>query len=87
MSNELFNLISVAGPTLINLIAILAVIIKVIREFRNVAADLNSVKVKVNDNAELKELTELTRQVIQENYELKRTLNETLSKIDHVERK
>lgn len=84
---QLLNLVGQFGPTLINLIAILAVVIKVLREIRSLVEDLKSVKVKVNDNQEMQELKDLIGRVVQENYELKKMQKELLTKIDHIERK
>lgn len=86
-SEQLLNLVGQFGPTVINLILVLAVIIKVLREFRALVEDLKAVKVKVNDNRETQELKELLGRIVQENYELKKTQKELLTKIDHIERK
>ena len=86
-SDQVLNLLGQFGPTIINLIAILAVIIKVLREVRSLVEDLNAVKVKVNDNREMRELKDLLGRVVQENYELKKVQKELLTKIDHIERK
>lgn len=84
---KIISLVAQFGPTIINLIAVLAVVIKVLREIRSVVSDLAALKVKVNDDREMQDLKELVGRVVQENYELKRRQNELLEKLDHIKRK
>lgn len=66
-------------PSVIAVATTIATIIKTLKEFA-------SLKAQVVDLKALDELKVQLQQVMTENYELKRTLNETMTKIDQVKR-
>lgn len=66
-------------PALIAIVSFVGVCLKIHKEFK-------STKNEVRDMKDIKELKMQMRALLQENHELKHTLNETLTKIDHVRR-
>lgn len=68
------------APYVVTAITFIGVIIKVVSSFRALKKDV----------VDLKEMHEIKTQMtalLKENIELKKTLNETMTKIDHIERK
>lgn len=72
--------ITAALPSIIAFITAIATIIKGLKEFKLMHKEVMDTKV-------FEDLRDEMKQVVKENYELKRTLNETMTKIDHIERK
>lgn len=66
-------------PSLIAVFTTIGMIVKVIHQFADVKKDVADMKC-------IEDLKEQMTQVLKENYELKKTLNETMTKIDHVQR-
>lgn len=66
-------------PYIITALTFIGVVIKVLHSFSKLKKD-------VVDMKELHEVKEKLNMVLKENYELKKTLNETMTKIDHVRR-
>lgn len=66
-------------PSVISVLTTVGVIVKTLKQF----ADL---KKQVTDMKAIEDLRDELHQVIQENYSLKKTLNETMTKIDHIDR-
>lgn len=79
-TEQIVEMIVAIMPSVIAVFTTLGVVLKVIKQF----ADL---KKQVADMKCLEDLKIELKQVINENYQLKQTLNETMTKIDHVERK
>lgn len=86
-TDKIIDIITALGPYIIIVLTVVATIIKVFMEFRQLAKEFKLLHQKVNDNKEIKELNEKVGYILQENYELKKKLNELLTKIDHIERK
>lgn len=66
-------------PSLIAVITTIGMVMNVIKQF----ADL---KKQVVDMKAIEDIKDQLSEVIQENYQLKKTLNEAMTKIDHVKR-
>lgn len=66
-------------PSIIAIITTLTAILKVLKQFKDVKADVADMKC-------IEELKEEIKQLLEENYALKKAINETLTKIDHVQR-
>lgn len=79
-TEQIVELVMSCLPSFIAICTTVGVVLKVIKQF----ADL---KKQVTDMKCLEDLKAELSAVIKENYELKQTLNETMTKIDHVERK
>lgn len=67
-------------PSVIAVLSFVAVIWKTLREFK-------ATKDEVVDLKELTEVKNQMRQVLNENYELKKSIKELLTKIDKIQRK
>lgn len=78
------TLIMSYAPLIATLIGVICAFCKMIKSVKQIRTD--NVLSNVEKNAQLKELKNDMRIVLQENYELKKSLKEVLSKIDHVRR-
>lgn len=66
-------------PSVISICTCVGIILKVIKEF-------SALKAQVADMKALEDLKKQLKDVLQENMQLKQTINQTLTKIDHVKR-
>lgn len=73
------EIIVLITPYILSAITFIGVIAKVIHSF-------SQLKKEVVDMKSIDDIKKQLTTVIQENYELKKTLNETMTKIDHVRR-
>lgn len=73
------EIIILIAPYVISAITFIGIIAKVIHSFVKLKKEVVNMK-------ELSEVKNQMKQVLQENYELKKTLNDTMTKIDHVRR-
>lgn len=67
-------------PSIIAIFTTIGVIVKVIKQFADLKKEVANMKA-------IEDLRDQMKQVLEENYTLKKTLNETMTMIDHVERK
>lgn len=67
-------------PSIIAIATTLGTILKTLKDFKDLKKD-------VTDMKDIEDLKDQISILIQQNLELKKQLNETLTKIDHVERK
>lgn len=79
-TEQITQLIISVGPTVLGILIMIATVVRVMHEFKKV-------KTHVDEMRSAEELNNKMGQVIQENYELKKKINELLMKIDHIERK
>lgn len=79
-TEQIINLIISLCPSVMAILTMVGVVAKTVREF-------TTLKKQVTDMKSIEDLNTKLGQVIHENYELKKKLNETLTKIDHIERK
>lgn len=79
-TDQLVNLIISIAPSIIAILTTVGVIIKTLKEF----AEL---KKQVTDMKAIDDIRDQLREVLKENSDLKKKLNETMTKIDHIERK
>lgn len=80
MSISIQEIIVLVAPYVLSAITFIGVVAKVIKSF----ADL---KKQVVDMKQIEDVKSQMKTLLQENYELKKTLRETMTKIDHIERK
>lgn len=66
-------------PSVIAVLTTVGVIIKTLKEFA-------ALKQQVTDMKAIEDVKQQLSAILQENYALKKTLNETMTKIDHVQR-
>lgn len=78
------TLIMAYSPLVATLIGIICAFCKMIKNIKQIRTD--NILSNVEKNAQIQELKNDMRVVLQENYELKKALKEVLSKIDHVRR-
>ena len=76
--------IMVYSPLVVALIGIVCAFCKMIKNIKQIRTD--NMLSNVEKNAQIQELKNDMKIVLQENYELKKALKEVLSKIDHVRR-
>lgn len=79
MNEQIIEFIISILPSIIAVLTTVGVIFKTIREFK-------ALKKEVTDMKSIEVLKSDLREVLQENRELKRQMNQTLSKIDHIHR-
>lgn len=79
-TEEIINLILILAPSVLAILTMIATVWRVVKEFLKV----KNVVTEMRSNTEI---SDKLSQVLQENYELKKTIKELLTKIDHVERK
>ena len=78
------TLIMAYSPLVATLIGIICAFCKMIKNIKQIRTD--NMLSNVEKNAQIQELKNDMKIVLQENYELKKALKEVLSKIDHVRR-
>ena len=78
------TLIMVYSPLVVAIIGIVCAFCKMIKNIKQIRTD--NMLSNVEKNAQIQELKNDMKIVLQENYELKKALKEVLSKIDHVRR-
>lgn len=78
------TLIMAYSPLVATLFGIICAFCKMIKNIKQIRTD--NILSNVEKNAQIQELKNDMRIVLQENYELKKSLKEVLSKIDHVRR-
>ena len=78
------TLIMAYSPLVATLVGIICAFCKMIRNIKQIRTD--NMLSNVEKNAQIQELKNDMKIVLQENYELKKALKEVLSKIDHVRR-
>lgn len=95
-TDQIIDLVIEIAPSIVTIITVIGVIARVIMSFKglkkDVTTDTTDHKEKVNQlyaktHREIEELNSTMRQLVQENYELKKQLNETLTKMDHIDRR
>lgn len=79
-TEQITSLIIAIAPYVLTVLTTIGMILKVMRDFKDLKATVTDMKC-------IQQLNEKMSQVLQENYELKKKLNETLTKIDHIQRK
>lgn len=79
-SDQIINVVLQIAPSVIAILTMVGSIFRIWRDFREV-------KNQVADMKCIDHLKDQISLVIRENYELKKKINETLTKIDHIERK
>lgn len=79
MSQQIIDIIVSVFPSVLSILTTVAVVAKVVRDFV-------ALKKQVTDMKCIDELKSQMRVVLEENYALKKTLNETMTKIDGVRR-
>lgn len=79
-SEEIVELVVSVLPSIIAVFTTIGLVIKTLHEF-------TSLKKEVVDMKAIEDVKVQLKQILEENYQLKRTLNETMTKIDHVERR
>lgn len=78
-TDQIISLIIGICPSVIAILTTVGVVLRVIKDFRDL-------KKQVTDMKCVEELNAKMSCVLQENYELKKKLNETLTKMDHIKR-
>ena len=90
MIEEIYALIIAAAPSITAIIGIVFAVIKGIKNNQTTSKDIldkfEEVREQVFNTKEYSELKEQLKIAYQENYELKKKINELLTKIDHVQR-
>ena len=90
MIEEIYALIIAAAPSITAIIGIVFAVIKGIKNNQTTSKDIldkfEEVREQVFDTKEYTELKEQLKIAYQENYELKKKINELLTKIDHIQR-
>lgn len=79
-TERIISLIISLGPSILSILTMVGVIMRVIKDFRDL-------KKSVADMKCIEELNVKMSVVMQENIDLKKKLNETMTKIDHIQRK
>ena len=78
------TLIMAYSPLVATLVGIICAFCKMIKNIKQIRTD--NMLSNVEKNAQIQDLKNDMKIVLQENYELKKALKEVLSKIDHVRR-
>lgn len=90
MIEEIYALIIAAAPSITAIIGIIFAVIKGIKNNQTTSKDIldkfEEVREQVFNTKEYTELKEQLKIAYQENYELKKKINELLTKIDHIQR-
>lgn len=79
MTLTIQEIIILVGPYVLSALTFIGVIAKVVSSFIKLKKEVLDLKC-------IDELKGQMKQVLEENYQLKKTLNETMTKIDHVRR-
>lgn len=91
MIEEIYALILAAAPSITAIIGIIFAVVKGIKNNKTTSKDIldkfEEMREQVFDTKEYTELKEQLKIAYQENYELKKKINELLTKIDHIQRK
>ena len=77
--NNIINYILTIAPSVIAILTSFGVVAKIIGAF-------GSLRKEVQDKTEMKEIQDQFKIVLQENYELKKSINELIEKIDKVKK-
>ena len=77
---DITQIIVSIAPSIIAILTAVGVVIKTLHSFAQL-------KKEVTDMKAIEDVRDSLKEVIKENYELKKKLNETMTKIDHIERK
>ena len=90
MIEEIYALIIAAAPSITAIIGIVFAVIKGIKNNQTTSKDIldkfEEVREQVFNTREYSELKEQLKIAYEENYELKKKINELLTKIDHIQR-
>ena len=90
MIEEIYALIIAAAPSITAIIGIIFAVIKGIKNNQTTSKDIldkfEEVREQVFNTREYSELKEQLKIAYEENYELKKKINELLTKIDHIQR-
>ena len=90
MVDEIYALIIAAAPSITAIIGIVFAVIKGIRNNQTTSKDIldkfEEMREEVFNTKEYSDLKAQLKIAYQENYELKKKLNELLTKIDHIQR-
>lgn len=78
-TEQIASLIISLAPSVISILTMIGVVIRTMTQFSNL-------KKMVYDNKAQKDLNQKVGELIDQNYELKKQLNEVLTKMDHVKR-
>lgn len=79
-SEQIIDLVIGICPSIIAILTMVSVVVRVVKDFKDLKKQVTDMKV-------FYDLKDQMGQVIRENYDLKKKLNETLTKIDRIERK
>lgn len=77
--NSIINCILAAAPSVVAILTSFGVVAKIMGAF-------GSLRKEVQDKTEMKEIQDQFKVVLQENYELKKSINELIEKIDKVKK-
>lgn len=77
--NSIINCILAAAPSIVAILTSFGVVAKIMGAF-------GSLRKEVQDKTEMKEIQDQFKVVLQENYELKKSINELIEKIDKVKK-
>lgn len=87
---QIYALIVASAPALTAIIGIIFAVVKGIKTSKTTSADVinkfEEVRQEIFNTKEYSELKDQLKIAHQENYELKKKLNELLTKIDHIQR-
>lgn len=78
-SQEIISLVISLCPSVLSILTMVGVVVRTLHSFAKL-------KKEVSDMKYVEELKVQMSQLLRENYELKNTLNECMTKIDHVKR-
>lgn len=88
---QIYAIIVAAAPALTAIIGIIFAVVKGIKTSKSTSTDVinkfEEVRQEIFNTKEYSELKDQLKIAHQENYELKKKLNELLTKIDHIQRK
>lgn len=90
MVEQIYTLIIAAAPSITAIIGIVFAIVKGIKNNKTTSKDIidkfEEMREEVMNTKEYSDLKAQLKLAYQENYELKKKLNELLTKIDHIQR-
>lgn len=88
---QIMAIVVAAAPSLTAIIGIVAAVVKGIKSNKTTSKDVidkfEEVRQEIFNTKEYSELKDQLKLAHQENYELKKKINELLTKIDHIQRK
>lgn len=79
-TDQIITLVIGICPSVIAILTTVGLVLRVVKDFKDLKKQVTDMKV-------FNELRDQMRQLARENYELKKKLNEMLTKIDRIERK